>query len=382
MKSHAKSGQPATHSYPFWCVRFWHGLRIRDWMRLLIRNRFRIHPFRWAMACGVTAVTPFNSSMRLLQQAGYGRKIEATTIDLPPVFIIGHWRSGTTLLHELMMRDQRCACPTTFECFAPHHFLVTGWFFTRFGGFLVPKLRPMDNMAAGFQRPQEDEFALMTLGMPSPYWRMAFPNHAAPDMEWLEMEGIDPGQLEVWKQTLHCFLKTLTFKHEKRIILKSPPHTGRVGVLAELFPHAKFIHLTRNPYELFSSTRRLWQSLDSVQALQMPHHRDLDEYVFDCLNRMYRGFHRQRSQIDPSRILDIRYEELVQDPLAQMRGIYQQLDLGDFEPMRSSLEAYVAEQKDYRANTLELDAAQLQHVRRRWHDYFERYGYAEKPASA
>ena len=26
-------------------------------------------------------------------------------IDQPPVFIIGHWRSGTTMLHELMIQD-------------------------------------------------------------------------------------------------------------------------------------------------------------------------------------------------------------------------------------------------------------------------------------
>ena len=77
-------------------------------------------------------------------------------------------------------------------------------------------------------------------------------------------------------------------------MMKSPPHTGRIEELARLFPGAKFIHIVRDPYTIFPSTRRLWVSLDWAQGLQHPHHHDLDEYVFSAFERMYRGFNRQR----------------------------------------------------------------------------------------
>ena len=108
------------------------------------------------------------------------------------MFIIGHWRSGTTYLHELMSLDARFFSPTTYQCFAPHHFLVSQWLIARYLGFLMPKQRPMDNMAAGWDRPQEDEFALLTLGAPTPYLRMAFPNDPPPYGEFLNMQGCDP----------------------------------------------------------------------------------------------------------------------------------------------------------------------------------------------
>ena len=63
-----------------------------------------------------------------------------------PLFIIGHWRSGTTFLHELMYLDKRFVSPTTYQCFAPHHCLLTEGLMNALGGWLMPKQRPMDNI--------------------------------------------------------------------------------------------------------------------------------------------------------------------------------------------------------------------------------------------
>src|SRR5690606_33838210 len=136
-------------------------LRVTDWFKLLARHHFRVHPFRAPMAAIITGITPINSGAALLQHIWFGRYIERTRIESPPVFIVGHWRSGTTLLHELLHLDHRFATPNTYQCMAPHHTLVTEWLIGKRMGWLVPKQRPMDNMAAGFQRPQEDEFALL-----------------------------------------------------------------------------------------------------------------------------------------------------------------------------------------------------------------------------
>ncbi len=150
------------------------------------------------MALGITAAGPFNTGLYLTQRLIYGRKLAAAELHGPPVFIVGHWRSGTTLLHELMVRDERLSSPSTFQCFAPHHFLVSEWFFRRFGAWLLPGKRPMDNMAAGWDRPQEDEFALIELGLPSPYRRMAFPNQPPVDLDYLDFKSVPQADIDRW----------------------------------------------------------------------------------------------------------------------------------------------------------------------------------------
>src|SRR5690606_8210168 len=199
--------KPKINAYPWWSPRFWHGMRLGDWLRLCARHRFRIHPLRWPMAALITPCAMFNSVAGAIQHARFGSKIADTKIEQPPLFIIGHWRSGTTLLHELMVLDERYAYPTTYECMAPHHYLLTEWFFSYYCGWLMPEQRPMDNMAAGWKHPQEDEFALLNMGVPSVYERIAFPNHPPPHVNFLDMQDIPTEELERWSQALRHFVQ-------------------------------------------------------------------------------------------------------------------------------------------------------------------------------
>lgn len=346
------------------------------WWSLAAKHGFRIHPFRWPMTFGIAVITPINTLGALAQSAIYGRKIARTEITEPPVFIIGHWRSGTTFLHELMHLDERFGSPTTYQCFAPHHCLLSQWLMIHLGWFLIPRQRPMDNMAAGWDRPQEDEFALLTMGAPTPYLRMAFPNDPPPYSEFLDMHGCEPRDAERFEQAMVRFAKLITVATEKRLLFKSPPHTGRIETLARLFPGAKFVHVVRNPLALFASTVRLWQSLDEVQGFQLPKNVGLEEYVFDCLTRMYRGFEDQRQRLDSQSICTVRYEDLVAEPVSEVERIYRELVLGDYEAVRGRIVEYVGQQKDYRTNIHAMDAELERSIRERWSGYFERYGYA------
>ena len=363
------------NAYPFWSPRFWHGMRAGAFFKLMLRNGCRVHPLRVPMAAILVPITCGNSAMHALQSLFFGRKIAATEFVDPPIFILGHWRSGTTMLHELMIRDERLAFASTYECFAPDHFLITGSITPRLLWFLLPARRPQDNMPAGFDRPQEDEFALISMGAPTPYMRMAFPNHPAPYHGTLDMHGLGEKELQAFKDAMTWFLKTLTFKKQKQLILKSPPHTGRIELLAEMFPGAKFIHLVRDPIALYSSTKRLWRAMDETQGFQIPRFEDLDEYVFDTFSRMYDGFERGRQSIDPQNICDVRYEELAQNPMRVVESIYDKLQLGDFEVARPNIQAHVATLRDYKPNKHELDDDVTAKIRNRWSSYVEKYGY-------
>jgi len=234
----------------------------------------------------------------------------------------------------------------------------------------------MDNMETGWDRPQEDEFALLALGLRSPYRRMAFPNQPAPDMDFLDFDQIDTDEIQGWLNSLRSFLVAVSIATGRPLVVKSPTHTGRIKWLANEFPDAKFIHITRNPRDLFPSTCRLWSGLDNVQALQKPNHDQLDSYVIQCLQRMYRAFHAGREEISPQRLIDVRYEDLVKDPVKTMNDIYKTLRLSDFETVRPALQQWVAtEHQEYRTNQHQLDESTEAMIRIEWKDYFERYGY-------
>ncbi len=364
------------HRYPFYSPRFWHGMRPLTWFRLLRSGHFRVHPTRIGILIGVTLSTPVNTILAWLESLIFRSQLAVAELHGPPVFIVGHWRSGTTLLHELMVRDERLSSPSTFQCFAPHHFLVSQWFFRRFAGWLLPGRRPMDNMAAGWDRPQEDEFALLTLGLPSPYRRIAFPNNGPVDLAYLDFDGVPEADVQSWLTGLRSFLQKVSISTGRPLVIKSPTHVGRIKQLANEFPEAKFIHITRDPRELFPSTVRLWRGLDEVQALQKPDASQLEAYVVECFRRMYAAFHRDRDQLPAGRMLDVRYEDLIADPVATLRNIYQTLHLSDFEAVSPVIEAWVeSDHRHYKPNQHRLADSTEKMIRDEWRDYFERYGY-------
>jgi hypothetical protein len=371
----ATSEQKSGYKDRFWIPRFWDGMCVVGWFSLLWRNRFAVAPIRIAMAVIVGGLSFFNSFLWLIQIVLFGRKIERTRIEHDPIFVIGHWRSGTTLLHELLVRDPRHTYPDTYDCFAPNHFLASGWWMKPCLRVLLPSQRPIDNMPAGWDHPQEDEFALCNMGLPSPYLTIVFPNRPPQCQEYLDLGDVSGPALNRWKSGLLWFLKCLTLREPKRIVLKSPPHTARIRVLLDMFPRAKFVHIVRDPYVLFPSTMNLWKRLYRDQGLQVPTGEGLDEHVFQTLTRMYDAFDRDRGLLGPGQFCEVRYEELVADPTGQMRRVYEELKLGNFESARPGIEAYFAGQKDYQTNRYQITPEMRAEIARRWGKYVERYGY-------
>jgi len=368
--------------YRFWAPRCWDGMGVRAYWRLLSKNRFAVAPHRWAMAAIIAGTSAINTQLWAVQEILFGRKIRGTKIDQQPIFILGHWRSGTTLLHEYLVLDRRHTCPDTYSCFAANHFVLTGWLFPRLLWFLMPSRRPMDNMKFGWYGPQEDEFALCNMGVPSPYATIAFPNRPPQNGEYFDLESIPADELAHWKERLTWFLKCLTLKSPGRIVLKSPPHTFRVKHLLDVFPDARFVHIVRDPYVLFPSTMHLWRRLYADHGLQRPKGEGLEDYVFDTLSRMYETFEAQRGLIPPSRLAEVRYEDLVADPIAQMRRIYAELDLGGFDDVLPVLEKHVAAAADYKTNRYALPDETRDEITRRWGHVIQRYGYeSRQPAT-
>ncbi len=364
------------HPLAWYMPRFWHGMRLATWLRELARNRFAISPSRAPMTCSITCFTALNSLLAGMERIVYGRRIDAVELSQPPLFILGHWRSGTTFLHELLICDPAHTYATTYQCFAPHHFVLSQRWVTPWSGMFVPARRPMDNMAAGWDRPMEDEFALENLGVPTPYLSVMFPNRGAAYPEYLTLRELTPAKRERWKSELMQFCRRLSLDDGRRIVIKSPGHTARVRTLLEMFPDARFVHLSRDPYALYPSTVSLWRSLNESQGLQAVTDESwLGPYVIDSLKRMYEAYWEDRALLRDDRLVELRYEDLAADPKTEIERLYERLDLGDFARIEPALDAHVATVKNYRTNRRQRDDAQRELVRREWAEYFERFGY-------
>ena len=297
-----------------WAPKIWLGGTAGVLLGLLARNRFQMGWRQWPIALADLVISPVNTGWSLLERAVYGRRIESATFDQPPLFILGHWRTGTTLLHEMMIRDPRHAYPNTYQCFAPAQHLITESLAHRWLQFLVPSRRPMDNMATGWSRPQEDEFALCNLGEHSPYLTIAFPNRGYVDQEYLDLDTLPAADRERWKRTLLRFLKSVAVRSPgKRIVLKSPTHTCRIRTLLEMFPDARFVNIVRDPYTVYASTMKLWPSLYRAHGYQTFRGDGLEEHVLSTFMHMYRKLEEGRQLIPPGRFCEVKYEDLVRE---------------------------------------------------------------------
>ncbi len=332
----------------------WMGADFFALVRLLRRNGFRVHPTYVPGCLCDLAFGLLNTGLKGIERLTIQPRAGPVEPHQRPIFVIGHWRTGTTLLQELLALDPRHRCPTTFECFVPNHFLLSEKFLKSWTGFLLPRHRPTDNVAMGWDRPQEDEFALCNLGIPSPYLTIAFPNRPPQFQQYYDLEEVGDAERLRWKRALLGFLRQLTWKRPGRLVLKSPPHTFRLPLLNEMFPQAAFLHIVRNPYAVFPSTLRLWKSLYAAHGYQRPTYAGLDQQVFETFSRMHARLEATRGLIEPSRFYELRYEDLVRDPVGQMRAIYQRLSLGDFAPVEPLVQAYATSHADYQTNRYQV----------------------------
>jgi omega-hydroxy-beta-dihydromenaquinone-9 sulfotransferase len=369
----AKGGGEAAHWYS---PTFMHTMTAGAWWRLLAAHGFRVRPSRWSVAVSVTFTTANNSLLGLLQSGVYGGRLRATSIEHDPIFVLGHWRSGTTHLHELLTLDDRFAFPTTFECFAPHHCVLTGRLYPKLFSWLLPSKRTMDNVAVGFDRPQEDEFALIALGAPSPYWSIVYPGEAR-GQPYLTLRDVPVPEREKWISVFQRFLRLLTYQHQgKPLILKSPTHTARLAMLARMFPKARFVHIVRDPHAVFASTVHLWRNLQSENALAPMDMTALEAQVIRNLLDMYDGFETARAALQPGRFHQIRYEDLVREPLPTLEQCYHAIGLSDFTVVRPRIGDYLSTLSDYRTNEYAISPHGKAAVNEAWGAIFRKWGYA------
>ncbi len=358
------------------------GITFGSWVRLLAENRFRISPPYWHRAAVITLASFANSGFAFIENRRFGKAIAKVKITRPPLFILGHWRSGTTLLHDLLAQDgAQFQFANTYQVVNPLTFLTTENAVTKLLPGLVPEKRPMDNMPLAFTSAQEDEFAPLLMTLRSVYLGVSFPQAGDRYEKYLSFREASEPERTVWKAAFLKFCQKLSLNDDRALLLKSPPHTARIKLILEVFPDARFVHIHRNPYEVFQSQRHFFDTAGWYTYLQRPEIAAIDEGILQRHEAMYDAYFADLPLISKDRFCEVRFDELELDPVKAIGRVYEQLSLGSFEAFKPKLRAYVASLSGYQKNRFDdLDAVTSEIVARRWRRSFEAGDYPTSDA--
>ncbi|MBB96657.1 MAG: sulfotransferase family protein [Rhodobacteraceae bacterium] len=375
-------GDPRDYGFTALSPRLWHGMTTWAWASLVGPRLMQVDPRRYPLVATVTMASLVNSASALLTQGLYFNAIRSTEITEDPVFIIGFQRSGTTWLNELLACDPRFGFPTNLQCLMPETYLLHRHFMRPLMKWAVPRTRPMDNVDLDPDTPQEDEVALLVSGVPSPYRLMAFPQTVSTYRDTLRHEQDDPAARTRWTRAWLRFLTEVQLANPgKRLLLKSPSHTVRVERILQIFPKARFIHITRDPYPIIRSNLKLNESLTATQGLQgRPADQNVViEELLDGFVEFHEVYDEAKAAIPEGSLVTVAYEDLLEDPEPVLRRIYDTLDLGDFAPVEAPLRAYMDKRAEYQVNSYDRDPDLIRAINARLGAYFETYGYQRYP---
>jgi omega-hydroxy-beta-dihydromenaquinone-9 sulfotransferase len=345
-------------------------------LRVLRDNQFAVDLPYWPRALVITLGSFQNSLLAGWEKLVYGRRVREATI-YPPLFILGIFRSGTTLLHNLLVQDDRFAYLNVYQACYPNTFLTTESTNARIMGFFLPDRRAQDGITLGMRETQEEEFALCGLTGRNFGMGLVFPRRAEQFRRYLTFREATREDVAEWKSALVGLVRKLSFKYKRPLILKSPANTARIRMLLELFPDARFVHIHRNPYDVFQSTRHTFDKVVPWVTLQRPVFDGLDDRILRQYREAYEVFFEERSLIPRGRFHEVSFAALEADPIGQVRGIYEGLGLPDFGYVEPAIGRYVESLSGYTKNTFpELSAQERGSIAREWRRCFDEWGYA------
>ena len=294
-----------------------------------------------------------------------------------PVFILGHWRSGTTFVHNVLSCDDSFGCCSTYQTVFPHLMLWGRPFFKRCMSLVMPSERPTDSMALGVDLPQEEEFALSNMTACAHYHFWMFPRRMAEYRDkYLTFTTATEAERQEFMQALDKLIRiSLHVTGKKRFLSKNPPHTGRIKTLLELYPDAKFIYLVRNPYAVFESTRSFFRNTLASIRLQSISDEELEHEILLNYRALYEHYEADKPLVPEGHLIEVRFEEFESHPLETAKAIYQKLSLGDFEQVRPAMEHYLEGQRGFRKKTYHFDPKTRQAVEQYWGDALRQWDY-------
>jgi omega-hydroxy-beta-dihydromenaquinone-9 sulfotransferase len=289
----------------------------------------------------------------LLEKLFFSARINRIKIRKDPIFIIGHFRTGTTYLHNLLSQDKQFGFPTTYQCFVPGIFLTGGGFTKKIHKTTLPEKRPMDDVLLDSDLPQEEEFAILAM-TPYSYYQCYFFPKKTREFFATYFRG-EHKDTDKWERFYMYFARKITFAcRGKQLVLKNPVNTARIDHLIKMFPSSKFIYLYRDPGEVFLSTCKLFERFLEKYSFQEITKEEIEANASWVFEQTLAHFQEQKLLLSDHDLTEISYHDLIRDPLGSLEKIYSELQLQGFKEARSGFGKYIGTQADYRPDPASL----------------------------
>ena len=332
------------------------GIKLDRLFRILARNKISFNATTIFRLAFLIQSALWSSFFSWIENARYSKALKRFTIPDDPVFIVGHWRTGTTFLHQLMNLDPGLSAPTLFQVAVPDSFLVSYRWYRPIFKRVVSAHRPMDDVKLGMDEPQEDEYAFFRLTSFSPLEKLVFPDSAS----YFLNHGcafLPAGEgLEDWKKRVQDFYKKLYFSGKKRIVSKNPFNSFRMLTLLELFPNARFIYLVRHPYNVVPSTMHMWNILQKQNCMNSRSQVPQISEVTTILKHLHDTVESQRKKLPPGTFVQVRFEDLEASPAEVLQGIYKEIGLPFSAGLEDRIHEFMRRNGAFRKNKFSLTA--------------------------
>lgn len=311
------------------------------------------------------------------QERKYKKLLADKPMENDPLFILGHWRSGTTFVHNIFAQDKHFGYTTTYQTVFPHYVMALQGFFKPTMGWLMPDKRPTDNMELAPDLPQEEEFAINN-SCPYNYYNFWFFPEKMNEYcdRYLTFKAITPKEEQAFKDNFEKLVKiSLWNTNGTQYLSKNPPHTGRLKTMSELFPNAKYIFLMRNPYTVFESTRSFYTNTIKPLELHSIPLEQMEQNILRNYMELYHAYKEQKQSLPEGRLYEVRFEDIEKDALAITEDIYKKLDLPGWEEAKPAIEKYIQGKKGYKKNKYQYDPRTVQLVNEHWGEVLGEWGY-------
>jgi hypothetical protein len=232
----------------------------------------------------------------------------------------------------------------------------------------IPEKRPSDNVKLSPDFPQEEEFALGNMTDMTFYHYFYFPSlNDVLYEKFVRLNGISNKQLEKLKTKYReLLIKAALNTKRERIVIKNPLNTGKIKLLLDMFPDAKFIHIYRNPVVTYLSTNRFYKSLLPATYLQDYEESDITDNIIGNYRKLMEDYFNTKHLIPDKNLYEIKFEEFEQDNMLHMKEIYEQFDLDTWEEAKPLIQQYIQSQKQYRKNTYKITQTELERLEKAW----------------
>jgi hypothetical protein len=241
----------------------------------------------------------------------------------------------------------------------------------------LPTTRPMDSMKVDMDGPYEEEAGMAALSRWSFFHCFNFPKTAEQQyLNAVHFKNLSQVQISEWKEKYLWLLKAITYESNgKQLMLKNPPNTARIKTILEIFPNAYFIHIYRNPYKVYYSTKQMRTRVLNYFTLQHPNYEEIENLVIENYKLLMNSYFEQKDLIPKDHLIEIKFEEFVKDPIKTMNHIYKTFNIEGIEKAEPYMREYLDSKKNYKKNVYKMDKKTIDLITKNWLFTIKRWKY-------